>query len=430
MIEDNRQLDKTEMVKIPLKPCSRIEQYLDYMCKNGGFRHIDEHIEPNKLRINDISIPASMLAIISSVFIGCGMAFSSDDDIYDIAYIFYLRYKDSWDLVQETFNSCVSITNEGLVKVGSDFLNLIKDCFDNFVDNFGNSSSLNLLNGLWYLGKRQYSEDFAKLAYEMGYKKVIDNTDFSVGAFDFKFQKVNGTTFQSVYYVYINDVKAFSLSLDGGQLYSFATCQSSSNSSYRLITYATFDGSSYNVNTSSNFANVYSNSIDIPYVPGSYSWNEVESKKENDFILLPVPNFLGSLVGQVTSEFWLNKNDLVGKNNISVPVIDNPSIAICEPYSFSSNSSNTGGQENLPIPQSRIEKLLYAMATGDNSSIELAESRIEKYLYYILTNDDNDLLIPQSRIEKLLYAIATGDDSNIEPAKSRIEQYLHYILKE
>ena len=386
MIEDNRQLDKAEVVEIPLKPCSRIEQYLDYMCKNGGFRHIDTYIEPNKLRTNNISIPASMLATISSIFIGCGMAFSSDDDIYDIAYIFYLRHKDNWDLVQDTFNSCVSITNEGLVKVGSDFLNLIKDCFDNFVDNFGSSSSLNLLNGLWYLGKLQYNQTYYKRAYEMGYKKVIDNTDFSVGTFDFKFQKVNQVTLQSIYYVYINGVMAFSLALNEGQLYSFATCQDSSNSSNRLLTRATFDGSTYNVNTSSNFANVYSNSINIPYVPGSYNWNEVESKKENDFILLPIPKILGSLVGQATSEFWLNKDDLVGQNNISIPVVDNPSIAICEPYSFSSNSNDTGEQENLPIPQSRIEKLLYAMATGDDSSIEPTESRIEKYLYYIFKN--------------------------------------------
>lgn len=91
----------------------------------------------------------------------------------------------------------------------------------------------------------------------------------------------------------------------------------------------------------------------------------------------------------------------------------------------------------LPIPQSRIEKLLNSLVIGADD-YEEPQSRHEKLIHAIIIDDDKDVERCASRIEVLWYIILKGLDGEsllgtevngqiVEDCFSRIESYLWYL---
>lgn len=78
---------------------------------------------------------------------------------------------------------------------------------------------------------------------------------------------------------------------------------------------------------------------------------------------------------------------------------------------------------DLPTPLSRIEELYKCWVTGEETPTFEPLSRVEKYLMAILgVYDVDSLLNPLSRVEVLLYKLATGDD-NLDDVKSFLSEH-------
>ena len=86
--------------------------------------------------------------------------------------------------------------------------------------------------------------------------------------------------------------------------------------------------------------------------------------------------------------------------------------------------------DDLPIPQSRIEKFVFALISDEIPDI-VPQSRAEKFLLAYLTGDTSDLPEPQSRIELLLNNLVFGiqDISNVETIQSRYELLMAYLVQ-
>ena len=86
--------------------------------------------------------------------------------------------------------------------------------------------------------------------------------------------------------------------------------------------------------------------------------------------------------------------------------------------------------DDLPIPQSRIEKFVFALISNEIPDI-VPQSRAEKFLLAYLTGDTSDLPEPQSRIELLLNNLVFGiqDISNVETIQSRYELLMAYLVQ-
>lgn len=86
--------------------------------------------------------------------------------------------------------------------------------------------------------------------------------------------------------------------------------------------------------------------------------------------------------------------------------------------------------DDLPIPQSRIEKFVFALISDEIPDI-VPQSRVEKFLLAYLTGDTSDLPEPQSRIELLLNNLVFGiqDISNVETIQSRYELLMAYLVQ-
>ena len=357
MIRHGQNFNKTEEIKLPLKPLSRSEQYLAYICENGGIGPADTHIKFNSPNANSISMPASMLATITAIATGCGVTIKNNDDLYNLGCLFYdyinANHEIAWDILQTTFNNSVAVSDGGLISVNSVFLDILKGFFDNTFLNFKDEpfNSVSLFNSLpiypFYVELHEGDNIFGNIRYEV----VGDST-----------------------VVYVDGEEWASIGAKGLRAYMKPT-----SGGYAKIT---FD-SKYYSHTVERSSLYIGDCVYFSYT-GGYNWDNVESKKDNESIALPIPGNLGQLVGQGSADFWDNTNGLVGKSDILTPVIDNSSINICEPYSFLSSSDTNGEESDLPLPQSRVEKLLYAIITGNSNNIEPAKSRVEHYLHYIL----------------------------------------------
>ncbi len=86
----------------------------------------------DSLTVDDGIITVPMVAVVATVALACGIALNDDSDLYDIAYIFYEKYKDNQEIIKNTFDVGVSILGNKVVNVSKDFLELIKGAFDDY----------------------------------------------------------------------------------------------------------------------------------------------------------------------------------------------------------------------------------------------------------------------------------------------------------
>ena len=308
-----------------------------------------------------ISLP--ILATVSSLAVGTGIIINGSDDLYDIGRIFYDyidRHNDlTWQTVQSVFASSVSLQANKLVSVKSEFLDIVKGFFDN---TFYYDSNISYVGGL---PSSRYN--------------ALDLSLFSVGS------TINiplGYSSKGVYSlsIYVSDVGEYSINLlcDGT---SVVTKKLSINIYSHLI-YGTFNSTTGYFNLSraysrdqATYERIISDffvgrdfvgSISFPY-KGGYTWDNVDSKKENGSISLPIPGNLGNLVGQNSTDFWDNVDNLVGVGDISIPSVKNPSISLDGTVSFPNTNVDTNNPSVPDIDAPNIDGILPAFPSFGDS---------------------------------------------------------------
>lgn len=284
-----------------------------------------------------ISLP--VLAIVSTLAVGTGIALNNIDDIYDIGRIFYdyvqSNNKITWDVVKTTFESAKVIN--GMISVDKNILDICKDFFDSFFDFKGNSvSSVGTLCGIPVLQGVDYTNfnKYSHLAMSLYDGTKIGNIDTA---------RINSSGFMElgksfVQSLPLSDVGGYKIFMDGKTIYD-------------RIYFFYKNGSSWQWYGSSGFSLLYSGVIgsyvDIPY-NGTYDWGTNVGYDVND-LPLPIPGNLGDLVGKSPSDIWSGSYDsgLVGNGDLSIPNIDNPSIGIGGSTSFP-NTDTGVGNPSLP----------------------------------------------------------------------------------
>lgn len=369
----------------PLKPLSRSEQYLDYICKNSRARYTGEYVDLAIPYTNNISIPATILAAVSSLAVSSGIVIKNNENIYDIGRLFYdyiQRSNDlTWDFVESTFLASYTLVND-IIHIDKSFTDIVKGFFDStFNDNNGQIKFESIP-----VGSAPIHPNFIVMP-------LNSSVTFGNVKITFEYKKDEAEHRRGKLSCYVDDVLQISVLTNTlGLPATRIAFYDKGNNSYSLF-YDSMNSSGFG--SFSNLCSIVSSSLGVaagsfPYT-GGYDWGKTEDKKENDSVGLPIPSNLSSLVDLNSDDFWNNKNNLVGKSDILIPIIDNTSVSICEPYSFSNSNNENDKEDILPAPQSRIEKLLYAIATGNEDNIEEAKCRIEQYLHYILKNNSLDL---------------------------------------
>lgn len=283
-----------------------------------------------------ISLP--ILATVSSLAVGSGIVLSGNDDLFDIGRLFYSyidRHNDfTWDIVQSLFTSSVSLYPQKYVSVDSKFLDIVKEFFDYTFSNYDSYDSSYL--DVAYVGGIPVSPGHLTLDLSGSVHKLGYGMSYYVNNYKLYFTKPNGS---EVVYSLGKGVNTLSCGVAGGF----------------VSVYGYLNGN-YSFNLCELGASVLSPSI--PYVPGSYNWDNLESKKENESISLPIPGDLGSLVGQTSDKFWANSDNLVSNGDISIPQVNSPSIDIDSSITFPEISDTDVPDVNNPSidkPNSGLE---------------------------------------------------------------------------
>lgn len=271
-----------------------------------------------------ISLP--VLAIVSTLAVGTGIALNNIDDIYDIGRIFYdyvqSNNKITWDVVKTTFESAKVVN--GMISVDRNILDICRDFFNSFFDFKGNSfSSVGTLCGIPVLQGVDYTNfnKYSHLAMSLYDGTKIGNIDTA---------RINSSGFMElgksfVQSLPLSDVGGYKIFIDGKTIYD-------------RIHFFYKNGNSWQWYGSSGFSLLYSGVIgsyvDIPY-NGTYDWGSNVNDNVND-LPLPIPGNLGDLIGKSPSDIWGGSYDsgLVGNGNLSIPGVDNPSIGIGGAISF------------------------------------------------------------------------------------------------
>lgn len=271
-----------------------------------------------------ISLP--VLAIVSTLAVGTGIALNNIDDIYDIGRIFYdyvqSNNKITWDVVKTTFESAKVVN--GMISVDRNILDICKDFFNSFFDFKGESVSsvgtfcgIPILKGVDYKNFNKYSH-LAMSLYDGTKIGNIDTARINSEGF-----MELGTSF--VQSLPLSDVGGYKIFIDGKSVYSKIYYFYKNNGSWQFYGSGTFN---------LLYSGVKGSYVNIPY-NGTYDWGSNVNDNVND-LPLPIPGNLGDLIGKSPSDIWSGSYDsgLVGNGNLSIPGVDNPSIGIGGVTSF------------------------------------------------------------------------------------------------
>ena len=304
----------------------------------------------------DFVISPIMLATVSALAVGTGIALSGADDLYDIGRLFvdYVNNNNSimWDTVQSAFHSSVAFNHATKqVTVGKDFGSIVKGFFDKTfgsvdknatssgVVNIGYKSGYPDLTGQfssWYLDENPATfrslpgVNVGSLAvggvahYSNGLYKVRRTDDFTYQVYNSS-DKLMGTykssKIRTIDYFVIYTIKSMWYCVRIGK-------DLSTNNDY-------YDGGTfYNSNMLT-----FGDTVSLPYNPGTYNpgnvWGDTESGEGLKDIPIYVPGNLGDLVGSSPGDIVGDKAPgWVGNGTVSVPGVDNPSIGLDGSTSF------------------------------------------------------------------------------------------------
>lgn len=328
------------------------------------FTIIFSSLNVKKVDAFDFVISPTMLAVVSTLAVGTGIALKSSDDIYDIGRLFYDYVSNhnslTWEVVKTTFDANVTLLSNGKVSVGSDFISICKDAFSNYFSTTddmlmeGYDSKYGELKTSSFLGSipiftipvggySNFSPPYDTIGYDI--KNFVKlKTDFDVNPFTFKFLYSSGSF--NYYDIYLGDKVIYS------QKSFLSTSSDKLNFNLRILNNLAKGTFVFHIGAQSLYTlsnSDISSAVSIPYTPGSWEWdkNYDENKTGTGDLPLPIPGDLGNLLGKNPSDIWGNTDGLVGKGDLSIPQVDNPSIGIGGSTSFPTTDTDVG---NPSIP--------------------------------------------------------------------------------
>ena len=96
-----------------------------------------------------VAVAPEIISTIGAFIVASGGTIIGQKMLNDVTRHFYNENEDNWDDVVETFKKSVSVTKEGLVKIGSDFLSLLNNTFGNLSIENPNGEDI-LVSGSYY----------------------------------------------------------------------------------------------------------------------------------------------------------------------------------------------------------------------------------------------------------------------------------------
>lgn len=313
----------------------------------------------------DFVISPTILAVVSTLAVGTGIALKNADDVLDIGRLFYDYVERNnnltWDVIKTTFESAKVLNDTILINSG--ILDITKGFFDtqfkdkNYDMSFAYSCSVPVFES-----HDQASSYVAKNTDFLISDILKSQSDFKSQGVDFRFKNhyPSGNSYSS-YDVYIGKNRLF---LDKQFVSSWrdAVTMAIYKESNGRYMFKFFNGNSpMDIGTVTYWDNIYGSVGTLPY-EGTYDWDSnIEDKKEgNGDLPLPIPGDLGNLVGKNPSDVW-DKNyegGLVGSKPITIPNVDNPSISVSGDDAFTSDTvtdtptdppTDIPGVENPPV---------------------------------------------------------------------------------
>lgn len=299
-------------------------------------------------------IAPELLATLSTVLVGCGVQLTNNDDVYNVGRVFSDKNRDKWDNVIDTFKKDVSIGANGVVNVGSKFLDICKNTFDPYyADTVQGSASVKPIGNLHDLPYYKYND--------LGYEHYHSLPSFNHVFNDITNGYVNYTTDILIAYDYSNlnlklSAKINSLGLTGGKWIDRNQYKCDAIESIKLYFERDYKNSSIVtlkslcklINDKTGEIKISRNDLitDIPVnslignvvLPKSsnYDWDKIKNNVDVDSgtVGLYVPGNVGSLPGvssgDVISKPGVNSPpyELPVGGTVTVPGVSNPSIDI------------------------------------------------------------------------------------------------------
>ena len=295
----------------------------------------------------DFVISPTMLAVVSTLAVGTGVALKNADDIYDIGRMFYdyVERNNSltWDIIKTTFEAAVALGDS--IKINSGILDICKNFFD---DTFGiYDSEESILEGIaFYKGYpdlKNVQDTFYKTAEFSDKMPGVNISNLAVGEMGYYSNLYAVKKLSNGFAICTVEgdvVKTITTSVTGRSFRNIAISIGATRS-WRLSYSYEVDGKlAYSALGFTDIAKLGVSStgtFDIPYT-GGYDWDSnVEDKKEGTGdLLLPIPGDLNDLIGKNPSDVWDKnyQNGLVGSGDLSIPNVNNPSISLDDTISF------------------------------------------------------------------------------------------------
>lgn len=324
----------------------------------------------------DFVISPIMLATVSALAVGTGIALNGADDLYDIGRLFvdYVNNNNSimWDTVQSAFHSSVAFNQATKqVTVGKDFGSIVKGFFDKTFGSVDkNSTSSGVVNIGYKSGYPDLTGHFSRWSLDRNPATFRSLPGVNVGSL-----AVGGIAHYSngLYKVKRTDDFTYELYNSADKLMETYTIRDTRPIDYLVIYtresrwYCVRTGKDLSTNNDYYDGGTFSNSsmltfgatVSLPYNPGTYNpgnvWGDTESGEGLKDVPIYVPGNLGDLVGSNPGDIVGDKAPgWVGNGNISIPNVDNPSIGIGGSTSFpnvgvENPPTDIPGVENPPV---------------------------------------------------------------------------------
>lgn len=285
-------------------------------------------------------ISGPMVATLATLAVAGGIVLTSDDDIYNVARAFYEKNKAIWSLVTEAFDMSVRFAAGQMLVVGNDFLEYFKNTFESS----SSLPSISYMNNIpVYPGDAYLHEYSNKYMWAKGFglKVTVDTSDkssnfFAVGDFLARYNTYNTSSGGKYsYYLYLNDGVTKIGSFSIRDIYD----------SNIVNIYFAFDLSGDTpklFNSEHNYTSpaIQSDVFEYDYT-GIFDWNKIKDKIKDDGVTVGVPGNAGSLVGE-NVDVWNPTYDLPVSGVVSIPVVQNPSIALDGTTTFPNVDVETG----------------------------------------------------------------------------------------
>lgn len=276
-------------------------------------------------------VTAPMVAVVATVALACGVALNDDSDLYDVAYIFYEKYKDNQEIIKNAFDVGVSILENKVVNVSKEFIEFIKSAFDDYSSSVSNDS--------FYIDGFGFSEPIKLVGYSSDTIEVIQ------GSLSLLYNK-------SSYAVYYNGVEIVSAMYGGmGSYVDMAQFVLVNGIPHIRFYHSTSNG------RLSEFALSIPNYNSMPGFK-DYNYDNIADKVDQGSVGLYMPGYLGDLIGKKPSDVvydGVNTSpyDKPYDDSISLPGVNNPSLDIPIDGVFNP-STDVPGVENPSVPNDGI----------------------------------------------------------------------------